>query len=55
MGLDEYSMSAGSILPARQQLSRLSVEDAAKQIDTIFQLSTSAQVEAFVKEWLERV
>lgn len=55
MGLDEYSMSAGSILPARQQLSRLSVEDAAKQIDTILQMSTSAQVEAFVKEWLERV
>ncbi|PSJ98222.1 phosphoenolpyruvate--protein phosphotransferase [Brevibacillus formosus] len=55
MGLDEYSMSAGSILPARQQLSRLSVEDAAKQIDTILQMSTSAQVEAFVKEWLEKV
>ncbi|MGF9906594.1 phosphoenolpyruvate--protein phosphotransferase [Brevibacillus porteri] len=55
MGLDEFSMSAGSILPARQQLSRLSVEDAAKQIDTILQMSTSAQVEAFVKEWLERV
>ncbi|WJQ81349.1 phosphoenolpyruvate--protein phosphotransferase [Brevibacillus brevis] len=55
MGLDEFSMSAGSILPARQQLSRLSAEDAAKQIDTILQMSTSAQVEAFVKEWLERV
>lgn len=55
MGLDEFSMSAGSILPARQQLSRLSVEDAAKQMDMILQMSTSAQVEAFVKEWLERV
>ncbi|NQF13522.1 phosphoenolpyruvate--protein phosphotransferase [Brevibacillus sp. HB1.3] len=55
MGLDEFSMSAGSILPARQQLSRLSAEDAAKQIDTILQMSTSAQVEVFVKEWLERV
>ncbi|MGG4448336.1 phosphoenolpyruvate--protein phosphotransferase [Brevibacillus porteri] len=55
LGLDEFSMSAGSILPARQQLSRLRVEDAAKQIDTILQMSTSAQVEAFVKEWLERV
>ncbi|WP_188066395.1 phosphoenolpyruvate--protein phosphotransferase [Brevibacillus brevis] len=55
MGLDEFSMSAGSILSARQQLSRLSIEDAAKQIDTILQMSTSAQVEAFVKEWLERV
>ncbi|MED1916557.1 phosphoenolpyruvate--protein phosphotransferase [Bacillus thuringiensis] len=55
MGLDEFSMSAGSILPAREQLSRLNVEDAAKQIDTILQMSTSAQVEAFVKEWLERV
>lgn len=31
------------------------VEDAAKQIDTILQMSTSAQVEAFVREWLERV
>ncbi|NRS46916.1 phosphoenolpyruvate--protein phosphotransferase [Brevibacillus sp. HB2.2] len=55
MGLDEFSMSAGSILPARQQLSRLSAEDAAKQMDTILQMSTSVQVEAFVKEWLERV
>lgn len=54
MGLDEFSMSAGSILPARQQLSRLSAEEAAQQIETILQMSTSLQVEAFVKEWLEK-
>ncbi|MDR4997640.1 phosphoenolpyruvate--protein phosphotransferase [Brevibacillus parabrevis] len=49
LGLDEFSMSASSILPARKQLSLLSREEMEKHIDTILQMSTSAQVEAFVK------
>ncbi|WP_025844593.1 phosphoenolpyruvate--protein phosphotransferase [Brevibacillus agri] len=50
LGLDEFSMSASSILPARKQISQLSREEMAKHIDAILQMSTSAQVEAFVKE-----
>ncbi|MCG6197875.1 phosphoenolpyruvate--protein phosphotransferase, partial [Anoxybacillus sp. LAT_38] len=50
MGLDEFSMSAGSILPARYQISRLSKETAAAYTDTILSMSTSQEVEAFVRK-----
>jgi phosphoenolpyruvate-protein phosphotransferase (PTS system enzyme I) len=50
MGLDEFSMSAGSILPARYQISRLSKETAAGYTDTILSMSTSQEVEAFVRK-----
>lgn len=50
MGLDEFSMSAGSVLPARQQLLHLSREEAAARIETILSLRTSQQVEEFVRE-----
>ncbi|MDT3416263.1 MULTISPECIES: phosphoenolpyruvate--protein phosphotransferase [Brevibacillus] len=50
MGLDEFSMSAGSILPARYQISRLSKEAAAAYTDTILSMSTSQEVEAFVRK-----
>lgn len=53
-GLDEFSMSAGSILPARQQLGRLSLEETAGQIDAVLALSTSDQVEAFVRNILDK-
>jgi phosphoenolpyruvate-protein phosphotransferase (PTS system enzyme I) len=49
MGLDEFSMSAGSILPARYQISRLTKETAARYTDTILSMSTSQEVEAFVR------
>ncbi|MGN7469144.1 phosphoenolpyruvate--protein phosphotransferase [Brevibacillus sp. SAFN-007a] len=49
LGLDEFSMSASSILPARKQLSLLSREEMARHIDNILQMGTSAQVEAYVK------
>ncbi|GIO07578.1 phosphoenolpyruvate-protein phosphotransferase [Brevibacillus reuszeri] len=49
-GLDEFSMSAGSILPARQQISRLSLEEASQHTEAILSMSTSEQVEAFVKK-----
>ena len=48
MGLDEFSMSASSILPARQQIGRISREMAAKEIPQILGMSTSQQVEDFV-------
>lgn len=50
MGLDEFSMSAASILPAREQISRMSKEDAAKHTNTILSMRSSKQVEDFVKE-----
>lgn len=48
MGLDEFSMSASSILPARQQIGRIGREMAAKEIPQILGMSTSQQVEDFV-------
>lgn len=48
MGLDEFSMSASSILPARQQIGGISREMAAKEIPQILGMSTSQQVEDFV-------
>ncbi|MGG4493136.1 phosphoenolpyruvate--protein phosphotransferase [Brevibacillus reuszeri] len=53
-GLDEFSMSAGSILPARQQVSSLSLEEVAKHTEAILSMSTSEQVEAFVKSVLDK-
>ncbi|MFC7371290.1 phosphoenolpyruvate--protein phosphotransferase [Fictibacillus iocasae] len=50
LGLDEFSMSATSILPARSQISRLSKEKIADSLDKILNMSTTAEVEAFVKE-----
>lgn len=50
LGLDEFSMSASSILPARKQISQLSRAEMAQHIDAILQMGTSAQVEAYVKE-----
>jgi len=49
MGLDEFSMSASSILPARRQLGRMSREEAAKHTSTTLSMSSSRQVEEFVR------
>ncbi|KAF0995856.1 phosphoenolpyruvate--protein phosphotransferase [Geobacillus sp. TFV-3] len=50
LGLDEFSMSATSILPARAQLKRLSKEDAARIKETVLSLGTAEEVVAFVKQ-----
>lgn len=49
MGLDEFSMSAGSLLPARRQLLGLSREEAASRIETLLSMRTSQQVEEYVR------
>ncbi|GEK33357.1 phosphoenolpyruvate--protein phosphotransferase [Kurthia sibirica] len=49
-GLDEFSMSASSILPARAQLAQLSQSALAQHTDSILSLSTAAEVEAYVAE-----
>ncbi|AST92519.1 MULTISPECIES: phosphoenolpyruvate--protein phosphotransferase [Sutcliffiella] len=50
LGLDEFSMSATSILPARTQLKGLSKEEAAQLREQILSLSTEAEVEALVRD-----
>lgn len=49
LGLDEFSMSASSILPAREQISSLSKVNLEQHIDHILSLSTASEVEAYVK------
>ncbi|WP_246943114.1 phosphoenolpyruvate--protein phosphotransferase [Bacillus pinisoli] len=50
LGLDEFSMSATSILPARSQLKTLSKEEISKHKHTILSMSTTEEVEEFVRE-----
>ncbi|MEZ0480008.1 phosphoenolpyruvate--protein phosphotransferase [Planococcus sp. SSTMD024] len=49
LGLDEFSMSASSVLKARAQISRLSKQEMASHIDHLLALSSSQEVEAYVK------
>ncbi|PSL40875.1 phosphoenolpyruvate--protein phosphotransferase [Planomicrobium soli] len=49
LGLDEFSMSASSILKARAQLKKLSKAEMESQVDHILSLSTSDEVEEFVR------
>ncbi|MCA1029764.1 phosphoenolpyruvate--protein phosphotransferase [Bacillus timonensis] len=49
LGLDEFSMSATSILPARSQLKKLSKQEAASFKQQILSMSTSDEVVEFVK------
>ncbi|EIT85395.1 Phosphotransferase system (PTS) enzyme I [Fictibacillus macauensis ZFHKF-1] len=50
LGLDEFSMSATSILPARTQLSKISKAHVAQHMDTILNMDTAEEVVAFVKQ-----
>ncbi|RYL94076.1 phosphoenolpyruvate--protein phosphotransferase [Sporolactobacillus sp. THM19-2] len=49
LGLDEFSMSATSILPARSQLLTLSQEELAKHKEAFLNLSTADEVLEYVK------
>ncbi|WP_010098431.1 phosphoenolpyruvate--protein phosphotransferase [Ornithinibacillus scapharcae] len=53
LGLDEFSMSATSILPARTQLKGISKKDMASYKDKLLSMSTAEEVVAFVKEKTE--
>ncbi|AOM82320.1 phosphoenolpyruvate--protein phosphotransferase [Salisediminibacterium beveridgei] len=48
LGLDEFSMSATSILPARSQLSKLTKKDAEEVAKEALRLNTSEEVESLV-------
>jgi phosphoenolpyruvate-protein phosphotransferase (PTS system enzyme I) len=50
LGLDEFSMSASSILSARSQILKLSKSNLNNWIDQILNMQTSQEVENFVKE-----
>ncbi|MDX8044682.1 phosphoenolpyruvate--protein phosphotransferase [Gracilibacillus sp. S3-1-1] len=50
LGLDEFSMSATSILPARTQIKDLSKEELASYKDQLLSMNTADEVEAFVRE-----
>ncbi len=50
LGLDEFSMSATSILPARSQMTKLSKEEISSHIDHILSLATNEEVIAYVQE-----
>jgi phosphoenolpyruvate-protein phosphotransferase (PTS system enzyme I) len=53
LGLDEFSMSATSILPARTQLKRISKKEMASYKEKLLSMSTAEEVVAFVKEKTE--
>jgi phosphotransferase system enzyme I (PtsI) len=50
LGLDEFSMSATSVLPARSQISGLSKEKISAHIEEILQMDTMEDVVKFVQE-----
>ncbi|RBW71552.1 phosphoenolpyruvate--protein phosphotransferase [Bacillus taeanensis] len=49
IGLDEFSMSATSILAARSQISKLSKQEIESHIETILNLGTTEEVIEFVE------
>lgn len=54
LGLDEFSMSASSILPARTQISELSKKDLASYKEDILAMSTAEEVLEYVKAKIEK-
>jgi phosphotransferase system enzyme I (PtsI) len=52
LGLDEFSMSAPSILNTRAQIAKLSKTELAEHLEQLFTLTTAIEVEAYVKKYL---
>lgn len=50
MGLDEFSMSAGSILPARKQIQGLSYEKMKGLAEQVLKMKSAEEIEAFVAQ-----
>jgi len=55
LGLDEFSMSAGSVLPARMLMSNLKIEDVKKIANEALNMQTAADIEAHVIKSLPAV
>lgn len=49
LGLDEFSMSATSILPSRKLIRELTIEEIKPHVDKILSMDTADQVEQYVK------
>ncbi|WP_096202764.1 phosphoenolpyruvate--protein phosphotransferase [Bacillus sp. FJAT-45350] len=54
LGLDEFSMSASSILPARSQISHLSQEELSNFTEKLLSKSTAEEVKQEVEQFLGR-
>lgn len=52
LGLDEFSMSAPSILTTRAQIANLSKVDLTAHLEQLLTLTTASEVEAYVKKYL---
>ncbi|MBM7096539.1 phosphoenolpyruvate--protein phosphotransferase [Bacillus sp. H-16] len=50
LGLDEFSMSATSVLPARSQISKLTKKEAEEVAEKALAMETAEDVKAFVEE-----
>ncbi|MCE7793435.1 phosphoenolpyruvate--protein phosphotransferase [Salipaludibacillus sp. CUR1] len=50
LGLDEFSMSATSVLPARSQISQITKEEAEKAAEKALQLNTAEEVKQLVEK-----
>src|SRR5690606_25143580 len=50
LGLDEFSMSATSILPARKQINNLSKEEMASYKEQLMNMGTAEEVDESIKE-----
>lgn len=50
LGLDEFSMSATSILPARTQIKDLSQKELASYKEQLLHMDTAEEVEAFIRK-----
>ncbi|MDQ8735783.1 phosphoenolpyruvate--protein phosphotransferase [Paenibacillus sp. LHD-38] len=50
LGLDEFSMSASAILPARALLAKLSQQDMKQVAQAVLELSTAEEVRAYIEE-----
>ena len=53
MGLDEFSMSSGSILRARKQIAELSLVRAREIVAKLWSMKTADEIEAYMKEIVE--
>lgn len=50
MGLDEFSMNASAVLPARKLISQLSKKEIGESMDQMLQMETAEQVKQFISE-----
>lgn len=51
MGLDEFSMSASSVLEAREFISRIDTNEAKKMVDEVIMADNEEQVKIILKKY----